>query len=260
MQRGVSRGEINWPVLGGRMGEIMKNVIVKKLLVLVTAGTLAFGMAACGQDGEGSSQSSDTSESSTQESDAAQDSGSASDEQGGEDSSESTSEDLGGEESTAPTEDQQGGWSQEMEDLKSAVVEALGENYWPNMPLDAEILEATFGVTSEMYDDFMGEMPMISNNVDTLLIIKAKEGQVDAVEEALTSYRDARLENLMEYPMNVGKVQACRIEKVGNYVLYVLLGGDTMTVMDEEGDEAVLSYCMEVNDQVIEIISQKQEQ
>ena len=69
-----------------------------------------------------------------------------------------------------------------MEDLKSAVVEALGENYWPNMPLDAEILEATFGVTSEMYDDFMGEMPMISNNVDTLLIIKAKEGQVDAVE------------------------------------------------------------------------------
>ena len=87
MQRGVSRGEINWPVLGGRMGEIMKNVIVKKLLVLVTAGTLAFGMAACGQDGEGSSQSSDTSESSTQESDAAQDSGSASDEQGGEDSS-----------------------------------------------------------------------------------------------------------------------------------------------------------------------------
>ncbi len=101
---------------------------------------------------------------------------------------------------------------------------------------------------------------MISNNVDTLLIIKAKEGQVDAVEEALTSYRDARLENLMEYPMNVGKVQACRIEKVGNYVLYVLLGGDTMTVMDEEGDEAVLSYCMEVNDQVIEIISQKLEQ
>ena len=43
-------------------------------------------------------------------------------------------------------------------------------------------------------------------------------------------------------------------------MLYVLLGGDTMTVMDEEGDEAVLSYCMEVNDQVIEIISQKLEQ
>ena len=243
----------------------MKNVIVKKLLVLLAAGTLALGMGACGEKGEGSSQSSGTSGSASDGQSGEDSSGSASDGQSGEDGSESTSEDASGEGSTSPDDggnaggEEQSGWSQEMEGLKSAVVEALGENYWPNMPLDAELLEASFGVTADMYEDFMAETPMISNHVDTLLIIKAKEGQADAVEEALTAYRDARLENLMEYPMNVGKVQASRIEKIGNYVLFVQLGGDTMEVMDAEGDDAVLSHCMEVNDLVIEVISKKLE-
>ena len=76
-----------------------------------------------------------------------------------------------------------------MEDLKAAVVDVLGENYWPDMPADAEMLSQIYGVTSDMYEEYLAESPMISANVDTLIIIKAKEGKVSAVEEALGAYK-----------------------------------------------------------------------
>ena len=57
----------------------------------------------------------------------------------------------------------------------------------------------------------------------------------------------------MQYPMNVGKVQASRIETVGNYVMFVQLGGDTMQAA-EEGDEAVVAMCQEINDKAVEAI------
>ena len=57
----------------------------------------------------------------------------------------------------------------------------------------------------------------------------------------------------MQYPMNVGKVQASRIETIGSYVIFVQLGGDVQDAL-EEGDEAVVAQCQEVNDQVIETL------
>lgn len=147
------------------------------------------------------------------------------------------------------------GWSEEMETIKGAVAEAAGENYFPNMPLDPEMLEMMFGITADMYDDYMAEMPMISTNVDTLLIIKAKDDKVEAVEKALNDYRDAKVSDTMQYPMNVGKIQASKVEKIGNYVCFVQLGGDTMTAA-ESGDEAVIAQCTQANEQAIEIIKQ----
>lgn len=150
------------------------------------------------------------------------------------------------------------GWSEEMETIKAAVVEAVGENYFPNMPLDPEMLEMMFGISSDMYDDYMAEMPMISTNVDTLLIIKAKDDKVEAVEKALNDYREAKVSDTMQYPMNVGKIQASRVELIGNYVCFVQLGGDTMTAA-ESGDEAVIAQCTKANELVIEVINQNVE-
>lgn len=144
----------------------------------------------------------------------------------------------------------------DLEAVKIAIVEAVGvDNYFPDMTLDAEMLESITGITSDLYDEFIGEMPMISTNVDTLLIIKAKEGKVEAVQEALNAYREANVNSAMQYPMNVGKIQASRIETFGNYVCFVQLGGDTATAL-ESGDEAVLEQCLQVNELVLEIIGQ----
>ena len=148
------------------------------------------------------------------------------------------------------------GWSEEMQGIKTAITDSLGENYWPDMPLDATMLQDMLGIAPDMYEDYLAEMPMISTNVDTLVIVKAKEGQADAVEEALTAYRDSKVNDTMQYPMNVGKIQASKVEKFGNYVCFVQLGADTMSAA-EQGDEAVITQCQEVNEQVLEIIGKQ---
>lgn len=154
-----------------------------------------------------------------------------------------------------PADDVQAAPGEEMRAIRDAVAEALGENYWPNMQISAEILESLYGVTSDMYEDYVAEMPMISANVDTLLIIKAKSDKVEAVEEALNNYREALVNDTMQYPMNLGKIQASRIETIGDYVCFVQLGGDT-TAVEENGEEAVILHCQEQNELAIEVISQ----
>lgn len=150
------------------------------------------------------------------------------------------------------------GWTEEMESIKAAIMDEVGNNYFPNMSLMPDMLEVQFGITADMYDDYFAEMPMISANVDTLLIIKAKDGNVEDVEAALEAYRDVQINGTMQYPKNLGVVQASRIEKIGNYVCFSQLGGDTMDLMDS-GDEAVILHCQELNDLVIGIIRQKVE-
>ena len=143
-----------------------------------------------------------------------------------------------------------------MEDLKAAVVEALDGDYWPDTAMLPDMLEMTFGLTADMYEDYMAEAPMISANVDTLLIVRAKDDKVEAVREALDAYRETQINDTMQYPMNVGKVQASRVETMGSYVVFVQLGGDT-TQAAEEGDEAVVAMCQEINDRAVEAIRAK---
>lgn len=135
--------------------------------------------------------------------------------------------------------------SEEMTAIRQAVVDAVGENYFPQMQIPAEYMEG-FGLSADMYEEFFGEMPMISTNVDTLIVVKAAEGQLEAVEGVMNAYRDNLVNDTMQYPMNVGKIQASEVKTIGNYVCFVQLGGDVMTAL-EQGDEAVIKHCQEQN-------------
>lgn len=142
-----------------------------------------------------------------------------------------------------------------LQNAKKAVTDALGDNYWPDSEIPEEMLNDTFGVSADLYDAYLGESPMISVNVDTLLIIHAKDGKVEEVENALNAYRDHLVNDTMQYPMNLGKIQASRIERVGDYVCFVQLGADTSSV-EEQGDEAVITFCQEQNELALEAIRQ----
>lgn len=142
-----------------------------------------------------------------------------------------------------------------LQSAKKAVTDALGDNYWPDSEIPEEMLNDTFGVSADLYDAYLGEAPMISVNVDTLLIIHAKDGKVEEVENALNAYRDHLVNDTMQYPMNLGKIQASRIERVGDYVCFVQLGADTSSV-EEQGDEAVITFCQEQNELALEAIRQ----
>ena len=230
----------------------------KKTIALLCAALLAVSATACG--GNGKDGSSDAESSTGQES-------------GGESSEESVpSESMGtpsesvetSSESAETPSDGAGaegdgtdgieeGWSQEMEQLKAAAVEAAEGGYWPDMALQPDMLEMSFGIPSDMYDDYMAEMPMMSAHVDTLLIVKAKEDKLETVQEIVEDYREAKVNDTMQYPMNLGKIQASQVETIGNYVVFVMLGGDT-TDVEEQGDEAVVKTCQERNGKVIEAI------
>lgn len=219
---------------------------MKKILVLLSVSVLALGMSGCrGEDDNPGSQSS------VQQSSEGNQSAEGTEEL---QTSESNEEQETG--TVVNGHDYADGWTEEMETVKAAVTDALGENYWPDTAVTPDLLEVLFGISPEMYDDYLAETPMISANVDTLLIVRAKEDQVQAVEEALNAYRDSKVNDTMQYPMNVGKIQASRVERIGNYVCFVQLGADT-TEAAENGDDAVIAQCQETNELVIEIISQK---
>ena len=233
---------------------------MKKVLLYLCTGILVLGISACGKGGDesgsqGAGQSTEVS---------------SSPEQGGDDGMGADESGAQGEGSGAsaegePTEGEGDGdgvpdadagvRSEEMEGLRQAVVEALGaDNYWPDMPMDAQMVETFFGITSDMYEDFMAETPMISTNVDTLVIVKAAEGQADAVEEALNAYRESKVNDTMQYPQNLGKIQASQVERIDNYVIFVQLGG---FAIEEEKEEDVIAKCQEANRLAIDAISGK---
>ena len=164
-----------------------------------------------------------------------------------------TTLDVSGETNTGVTTPD--GWSAEMETIKSAVVDALGDSYVPNAKMSAGDLETLCGISSDLYDDYLGEVPMISVNVDSMIIIKAKEDKLSEVEDTMSAYRDSLVNSTLQYPMNIGKIQASRIEIIGNYVCFLQLGGDTSSVNDD-GEEAVIKHCQEQNELAIEILYQ----
>lgn len=140
--------------------------------------------------------------------------------------------------------------------LRDAVAKELGNAYWPNMEMPADYLESMCGVTSQMYEEYTAEMPMISANVDTMVIVKAKEGMENTVYEALEGYRSYLVEEAAQYPANIGKTQAAKVEAFGRYICFVQLGGD-ITEYLEQGDEAVIKKCREANDTALQIIRQQ---
>lgn len=225
-----------------------KEIMMKKIFAYLCTGIMIVNLTACGNaDNTGNGQSSVGGSQTESSAVAGDQSGNGS--EAGNPAQDSTT-------ATGSGHDYEEGWTEEMEGIKTAVLNALGDNYFPNMALMPDMLETQFGITSDMYDDYFAEMPMISTNVDTLLIIRAKDDKVKEVEDALDAYRELQINGALQYPMNIGKVQASRIERIGNYVCYVQLGGEVMDIMDN-GDEAVIIHCQEMNELVIEIISQK---
>ena len=148
------------------------------------------------------------------------------------------------------------GDSNKMLALKSVITDTIGSiNYYPDTAVEAEQLGEIFGITSEMYDEYLAEVTQDGTNVDTLLIIKAKDDKVEAVQEAMFTYRDAKEKATLADSRNIGKVRASRIETNGNYVSFVQLGGDVTTAA-ASGEDAVIEQCLHVNELVLEIIAQ----
>ena len=140
-----------------------------------------------------------------------------------------------------------------LNDVTDAVKKAYGENYLPSMDLTADDLSSRFGLNSDDYAAAYGQVAMISTQVDTFVAVEAKDGKADAVASALNSYRDDLVNNSMQYPMNVPKVNASRVYQKGNYVFFLMLGAAAPNdVMDDEA--ATLTFYQQQNDIAVKAI------
>lgn len=138
--------------------------------------------------------------------------------------------------------------------LVEAVALELGDEYWADMELTPEYLEDWYGVSSDLYEEFYGQTPMISANVDALIVIKAKAEETEKVEEALTAYREQLVADTMQYPMNIPKIQASVVKTYGNYICFVQLGG---SMNDQQEEEAAMEACIDVNEQALSVIQKE---
>ncbi len=140
-----------------------------------------------------------------------------------------------------------------MTELHQKVKNAYGEDYIPNMPLDETYIKDMLGLTTDMYEEIIAEMPAVSVHIDTFVAVKAKEGQADAVETALHAYRDAQINDTMMYPANAVKVQGSQVVRHGNYVFFVCLGTISMEIQ-EQGDDAILTEAKAQTQKAVDII------
>ena len=143
-----------------------------------------------------------------------------------------------------------------MDDLKDAVVGILGDNYWPDTMLTAEELAERTGISENMYEDYLAEYQHTQAGIDMMILIKAREEEVENVENYLSQYREILLRIYEQQPHNESKVFASRIEVIDNYVCYVQLGAD-ITSLNEQDSEKMVAHCQHENERALDIIEKK---
>ena len=131
--------------------------------------------------------------------------------------------------SEAPKKAETGMLTTVHDDVKSI----FGEEYIPSQPFDATFLEEQFGITADMVKEVIAEGPMMSMHIDMFIGVEAAEGKVDEVEKKLTEYRQKQIDESMQYPQNMPKLQASAVTKVDDYVFFTILGKYDDTIEDE---------------------------
>lgn len=140
--------------------------------------------------------------------------------------------------------------------LKDSVKELMGDRYWPEVDLTKEELEQRTGITEDMYVDFLAEKQVLDAHIDTMIIIHAREAKVGAIEEALERYRTNVIEENRNYPQNLCKAEASRMETIENYVCFVQLGADT-TIVADQGQDEIIAFCQEENERALYVLEKE---
>ena len=109
------------------------------------------------------------------------------------------------------------------------IVDAIKGAYDPDsIPfidlLPEEMISDRYGLDADTYTEITAHVPMISTFVDTVVVVKAADGKAGDVEAALKAYHTSLVEESLQYPMNIEKVNAGQVVVKGNYVAFIMLG------------------------------------
>lgn len=141
-----------------------------------------------------------------------------------------------------PKESENGNENEEIKmdinDVHEQVKEEFGEDYLPSMSLSLEELSDLTGIKKDSVVEFVAEVPMMSVHVDTFIAIEAKKDDAYDVAQSLLKYQEYLNDQALQYPMNVAKVKAAKVERKGNYVFFIMLGAPN-EFEDQESQEAL---------------------
>lgn len=123
--------------------------------------------------------------------------------------------------------------------ILNAIRATYGESYMPNVEIMPDMLEAEFGLTSDMYVEVKAEQPMIGAHADRVVIVKAAEGRADDVAKAFISAKENKINDTFQYPMNLAKINATKIVRNEDFVCFLLVGAvnENVDTTEEEAKQ-----------------------
>ena len=140
--------------------------------------------------------------------------------------------------------------------IRNAIADKYGENYVPNVSLTASEINQRYGIKASWYSDIVAEVPMISNHVDTLVIAKAKNKNTrKKIKKQLSIYRQKQIDETMQYPMNIPKIQASKVYVKDNYVFFIMLGFIDDSLEETGTDEQLIEAYKSENQKAVNAIN-----
>lgn len=151
------------------------------------------------------------------------------------------------EESGESTEAEQGSPSEEITAaaVANVIKNAYGDSYLPDTQMDSDRVNELLGISAEDCADIYAESPMIGTHPDTLIIIKPAEGKLDEIKSKLEAYREKLINDSLQYPMNIAKVNAAQVVTGGDYAAFILLGAINENEDASEEEQAQFAEAQE---------------
>ncbi|UJF15402.1 DUF4358 domain-containing protein [Jeotgalibaca sp. MA1X17-3] len=127
----------------------------------------------------------------------------------------------------------------ELSKVHEQVKQELGEDYLPSREMDLGEIEELTNIDEADVKEYIAEAPLMSTHVDTFIAVEAKDGKGDSIAEGLEKYRTYLVDQSMQYPMNLAKVEAAKVVQHGDYVFFLMVGkiddsfdGDSKEALD----------------------------
>ena len=143
----------------------------------------------------------------------------------------------------------------EFDKMRNEIVKWYGNTYYPNVKVHQDeayletYLKDILKIDAAWVDDIIIEVPMISANADTLILVDPSEGNAENVLKALQDYKTYLVEEALQYPMNEARVKTAAVAQVGDYVCFSILGGavDNPEEWGITNDEELAAYYESMN-------------
>ena len=141
----------------------------------------------------------------------------------------------------------------ELDKMRNAIAKGYHGTYYPNVKVHEDeaylgtYLADTLKMDAAWVDEIIIELPMISANVDTLILVDPSEGNAENVVAALNEYKRYLVEESFQYPVNEARVKSAVVAQVGEYVCFSILGGaldnpEDMGIASDDVEELVKYY------------------